>query len=1096
MNWTDEQREAINFRNGSAIVSAAAGSGKTAVLVERVKRILTDEENPVNADELVIVTFTEKAAGELKTRLNNALTAAVKENPHSEYLKNQLLRLEDASVSTISAFCMKLLRGNSAAAGLSPDFSVLDEADGRVMYDKSLEAVMEDFYENGNQAGRELVYDWYGGENDGELLSNITYIYSFLRTVPDVEKALSLWSMLYENPEENAPKYQILQLRKLSSRYITGMKKILSGAYAENEKCEELLKKWRNLVGIMEEAAKNADLHSALSAAAAEVPTCPRKTKDFDSTYIKGINDSLKDDWKKLAAEINYSVRFTDDVKKSAPVFRIITDLAKRTDDEFTKRKRLRNKVDFADMEILALKLLRDEKTAGDIRKSISVIIVDEFQDSNDMQYEIFSALSRNKSNLFFVGDIKQSIYRFRGANPLVFSRILEDSDFTPIYLNKNFRSNSAVIDSVNGIFEGTMTKELGEVDYDDNAKLVQGAEYTVSDEHKTELIRIFGEKMTDAREKEAAYIAQRIKAMVNSGFMVKNKDDTYRPCCYGDFAVLMGKYRTSAFIYKKAFRKAGIPYEAKDDGAFTDLFEIKLMMSLLKIIDNPYHNVALAAVLTLPPYCFTAEELAKIKLCGGESHKKLYSGLLKYASENEKAADFLKEFRELREFSEEHSVEQLIRKIYDESDVVTAILAMPDGDKRDSNLKLLLSYAARFSDGGTRSLYDFTEYMETVSNSDVKLACAHGAEYSENSVKLMTIHGSKGLEFPVCIVANLSSAVRPSRVSKIVADIDYGIGMQVVYNKKGLVTNTLLHSLIKRLSEGQEQSESMRLLYVAATRAREKLIFTAPVTSDEGHKSHLKWIMESRAVKTGLINVNNLYDYEPTEESGKEEGSAKEIIVKPFTEYKYKEYSAIPAKVTATQVGVKSVDDYAEKSSGMNRFLRMPSFTKGDEPKKLSGKKKGDAYHKAMELMDFSGSAGQLDSLYERGKLSAAERNSISDEEITEFLESGLCERINRSGTVHKEFPIFCEHIPENFPDDEEKPFVQGIADLFFEEDDGIVLVDYKTNVGQNEEQLIEEYSGQLQVYANAISRMTGKRVKECYLWSFTLRKEIKVIL
>ncbi len=1093
MNWTKEQEQAISFRGGSAIVSAAAGSGKTAVLVERVIRILKDEENPVNADELVVATFTEKAAGELKVRLNKALSKAMEENPESEYLKAQLLRLEDASISTISAFCIRLIRNNSAAAGLSPDFSILDEAEGKLIFGKALETVVEEFYETAPEADKKLIYDWYGSENDYELCKNITYLCEFFEKLPDADKSIEGWLNVYENPEAYRTEYTELHCDKFIAPLFTELTDILSEAFAADEKALAYFGKWNELIEKLNDTLKSSDSTAVNELIFAEIPAVPRKTKDYDNTYLKDIGTDLKKIWGKLITELNYVLNFTKNLTDSAPVFKVLVSLSKKTDEEFSKRKRLKNKLDFADAEAFALKLLRNEKIASELRKNVSVIIVDEFQDSNDMQYEIFRALSRNGENLFFVGDIKQSIYRFRGANPRVFARIMDDPQFTNIYLNRNFRSSSAVIDSVNALFEKTMTKELGEVDYDENARLVLGAEYETDEDNNTELIRLFGSDMEEARINEAAYIADRIRDMVEGGFLVTEKGER-RPCRYGDFAVLMGKYRTNAHIYKKAFAKAGVPFEAKEDGAFTDFFEVKLLLSLLRIIDNPYYNRDMAAVLSLPPYSLTPDELSSAKLCGGKKHKNLYSGMVQYAKENEKAALFMDDFRVLRDFAAEHSVEQLIRKIYDESDIVTAILAMPDGDKRDANLKLLISYAKKFSENGIKSLYDFLGFMETVSRSDIRLAQAQSAAASDNSVKIMTIHGSKGLEFPVCIVANLSSSYRPKSTGKIIADIDSGIGMQVVDHKRRLIINTFLYNYIKKLGTNQELSEEMRLLYVAATRAKEKLIFTAPVKSTEGYDSHLKWVLESRAVQQGFISVENIFDYRPKNYEKDKEQADEAVIIKPFSRYKYLEYSAIPAKVTATQVGVKSVDDFSAQVSGVDRFLKMPTFVKGDEPKKLSGKKKGDAYHKAMELMDFTGAVTQLDLLYEKGKLTKAERSCINDKEIEKFLKSDLCRRINESVEVHKEFPIFCEYCPENFPEDEEKPFVQGIADLFFIEDGEIVLVDYKTNSGVTAEALREEYEGQLKIYSEALQKMTGRRVKECCLWAFTLGEEIEI--
>ena len=1098
MGWTEEQKEAISYDGGSAIVSAAAGSGKTAVLVERVIRILKDEENPVNADELVVATFTEKAAGELKTRLNAALSSAIRENPESEHLKSQLLRLEDASISTISAFCLRLLRNNSAAAGLSPDFSIIDEAESRLLLSKSLETVLEEFYETASEADKALIYDWYGGENDSELYGYVSFLHGFLRKLPDPKKSTAQWLDIYENPDKYKEKYQ-QECIELSVRpLVSDIMSILPKPDPSEKKSFGYLTEWNDFLdklaaisGVDPDAENVPSLDEILSFSP---PAIPRKSKDFDNEWIKDLNKRLKGLWEKISLELSLSPDFSRNTAAAAPVIKILLDLAFKTDKEFSKRKQLKNKLDFADAEIFALRLLKNEKIASELRRCISVIIVDEFQDSNDMQYELFRALSRDGQNLFFVGDIKQSIYRFRGANPRVFSRVMEDPHFKKIYLNRNFRSNGKVIDSVNALFEGTMTRTLGEVEYDDNAKLTLGATiYTEDDSYNTELIRVFGENSPSARAGEAAYIADRIKSMVESGFTVTDKDGR-RPCRYGDFAVLMGKYSFNAHIYKKAFRAASVPFEAKEDGAFTDFFEVKLMLSLLRIIDNPYYNRDIAAVLTLPPYSFTPDELAELKLAGGIKHKKLFSGIESYAKTNPKAKRFYDEFTELREFASEHSVEQLVRKIYDESDVVTAILAMPDGDKRGSNLRLLINYAKQFSENGIRGLYDFLGYMETISRSGVRLAEAQSAAASDNSVKIMTIHGSKGLEFPICVIANTPSLYVQKGTGKIAADIDAGIGMQAVDHKRRLVINTYLHQYINSLNTRQELSEEMRLLYVAATRAKEKLIFTAPVKSAEGYKSHLKWIMESRAVAKNLIKVEDIYDYKPEKQDKSEEQSSEKVIIKPFAEYKFLRYASIPAKVTATQAGVKSVDDFAEKVEEVDRFLPLPSFSKKDEPKKLKGKKKGDAYHKAMELMDFTGGVSQLDELFERGKLTETERASIDEKEVECFLASDLCRRINQSGEVYKEFPIFCEYCPDDFPEDEEKPFVQGIADLFFVENGEIVLVDYKTNSNATPDVLREEYEGQLKIYGEALEKMTGLKVKERYLWAFTLKKTVKI--
>ncbi len=1100
-DWTKKQLEAIEHSDGAAIVSAAAGSGKTAVLVERVIRLITDEEKHIDADKLVVATFTEKAAGELQARLQKALAEALAKNPSDSYIRSQRVKLEDASISTISSFCMKLIRENSSFLGLSPDFSVIDEAEGQLLYDRTLDMVMEQFYEEGNEAQKELLYDWYGREDDSELCNAVTELHDFMRKLPDPENSMKKWQEMYDNPAECKENLFALYAEICIKPFAEEMAELLpQNTSYWDEISEPCYNSWKYIIAdLMKISGISDPFYSGGSSSVADTllmePEAPKKAPDgYDDAILKETHKLLSAVWKKLVPYLTAMEKYEENMAECAPVLRALTSLAVRVDEEYSAAKRSKNKIDFSDAEYFALKLLSDEKIASELRKNAQVIIVDEFQDSNDMQYEIFRRLSDNGRNLFFVGDIKQSIYRFRGANPGVFAKIMEDESFKAIHLNRNFRSCETVIDSVNGIFEKTMTKALGEVDYNDDAKLVTGAvQYNPDENNRTELIRVHGARKPEAREKEGTYIADRIRNMVESGFIVTDKDGTTRPCGYGDFAVLMGKYRSNIHLYKKAFAKAGVPIDASEDGAYTDYYEVKLILSLLRVIDNPYYNLELMSLLTLPPYNMTPDEIAEAKLC--TEGKALYAGVRRYAEKNEKAKRFCEELTSLREFAAEHSVEQLIRYIYDESDVVTAILATVDGDKRDSNLKLLISYARRFSENGIRGLYDFLQYMESVSRGDIKVAQAKSAENAEASVKVMTIHGSKGLEFPIVFVANLSSDHRSRSSGKINTDIDLGIGMRVVRHSQHIILDSFMFNLIERMGTMQELSEEMRLLYVAATRAKEKLIFTSPLSErDKYHKVHLKWVEESRAVAKGMIDVRDIYTYRPEKHEKSDGEKENAAVLAPFGGYAHKEATLIPSKVTATQVGVKSVDDFAETVSGVDRFLKTPTFIKGENKRKLSGKKKGDAYHKTMELLDFSGDVTQLDELYRRGKLTDREYECIEREEVAAFLESNLCGRIVRSGTARKEFPIFCEYSPENLSDDEEKPFVQGIADLYFEEDGAIVLVDYKTNANTDPAILRAEYEGQLKIYAEALEKMTCMKVKECFLWAFTAKTAIKV--
>ena len=1101
IKWTPEQERAITYKGGAAIVSAAAGSGKTAVLVERVKRLILDESDPVNADEMVISTFTNEAAAELKARLGKAIDDELAKRPHDRRLIEQRLRLGDAYISTISSFCLTLLRRNSTVAGLRPGFSVLDESEAKLIYNQSRTAVMEDFCENGDSAERDRLYDWFAGETDKRIEDAVDILYRFSKRIPDADSFFDEQLSYYNDPDSSESEAALAFFERQTSAvsaHLCELCEEMEQAAADTP-AESCAAEWKALCETAAKIKTVSDCETIYNSTLADaaVPTLPRKTKSFDNSALKEIHTQMTDEWKEFILSAGLFARRKGDLNTCLPVLRTLIKLVKLLDEEFSARKRDKGRVDFNDIELMTLKMLRDENgdpsdIAKEIAKSVKVIIVDEFQDSNEIQYEIFRLISDSKRNLYFVGDIKQSIYRFRGADPQVFSRLTKDPDFTVIDLNTNFRSCAEVIDSVNGIFMGTMTEELGDVDYDARCALVQGASYDTGAENRTELITFGGKNAEDSRRNEAAYIADRIGQMVRNGFRVTDHG-VKRPCRYGDFAVLMGRYSANIEIYKAAFDKAGIPYDAKDTEEYTDFSDVKHAISLLKVIDDPYSDADLAAVLMREPYMLTENDMAEIKLAAGHG-KSLWTGLNRYASANKRAAAVLYEINGFRRFAEENSAERLIRKICDESLLIPAAEVSPNGAKRSTNLRKLIYYAEMFSGGESASLYDFIGYMDNIRKGKITLAQAKGE--SSGAVRMMTIHGSKGLEFPVCFVSNLSS--RPRNISEeLICDPGCGIGMKVCDSERMIKINTQTYKMAADEYTRLNLSEEMRLLYVAATRAKEKLIFTAPTSRGEPGL-HYGWVLNSRAVKNGLIDVRNYAEYTPTGEAEIVADDSADIELPAFGAYAHSDVALVPAKVTATQIGVKSVDDYAAQSDHIERFMRLPSFLAKTASAHLTGKKRGDAYHKVMEMLDFSADTGDvpriLDELHENGKLSDAERLTVSETDIAAFLTSDLCARAARSGDVNREFPIFCEYAPEAGEWDiadwtnEEKPFIQGIADMFFVEDGEIVLVDYKTNSNTTAEMLIEEYRGQLEVYARALSEATGMRVKQKLLYSFEI--------
>ncbi len=1127
MGMTSDQKFAIEYDGGAAIVSAAAGSGKTSVLVERVKRIILDRGNGINADDIVVVTFTNEAAAELKARIDKALDDELtsmaersrasgltpEEKKKLEYLNDQRLRLADAHISTISSFCLELLRRNSAEAGLQPGFSVIDESEQKLMYARAMRTVLEDLCANGSPDERDLLYTWFFGENDDALQDAITKLYDFSRDLPDRDTFFKEQTALYSDPDDPPPHVQA-QLDAYVRRNITAN---FAGALALLPKLTTLATgtgadkvpgKWEESLN----AAKGVtDLKTCIElydkVTSYKAPALRGKKNEELDDELKSTSSAMQKMWNDAVACMKLIKRRSPDMTLCRPVLEALIKQMKNVERVFGQMKRERGVVDFQDIELMAIDMLRDPngdptELAKEIAASIKVIIVDEFQDSNDIQYEIFRLISDNKKNLFFVGDVKQSIYRFRGADPTVFTRLTEDPDFKVIELRENFRSCKEVIDSVNMIFTGTMTKELGDVDYNDSCALRLGSTYynTDSELNKTELVIFRNEEQSknDLRSTEADYIAWRIKDMTDSGFRVTERSGDTRPCGYGDFAVIMGRYRSSIDIYKQAFDKAGLPYEANESEDYTGYSEVKLAMSLLKVIDDPYRSADLAAVLMTEPFMFSAQEMAEIKLAGGSSNKYLWLGLLKYAETHERAAAAVREINDHRAFAAENSAERLIRRICDESMLVPAIQSSPSGAKRGFNLHKLIYYAEVFSNGSCIGLGDFIASMDALSAGKVRLPQAKGASKS-GAVRLMTIHGSKGLEFPICFVSNLFSRPIPLK-GDIQCDNKYGIGMKINSFDKAAKLKTATFTTVSDEIKRRNDSESMRLLYVAATRAKEKLIFTAP---DDGSEpgQHFGWVFAAAKAPGAdkLIKIIPVKDNIYSRTASACDTSAKAAPKPLYRPYPYPDVSKAPAKVTATQIGVKSVDDFSSESSVMDRFLRLPTFTdKPKEKSRLSGKEAGTAYHKVMERLDFSMDPKDipmmLDKLLEDGVLTDAERVNISCDEIGAFLASDLCRRAAASKRMEREYPIFCEYTPApgewNVADwtDEEKPYIQGIADMFFVENDEIVLVDYKTNRNTSMKELTEEYEGQLAIYAHALSEATGMKVKQKLLYSFEL--------
>ncbi len=1142
MKWTKEQESAISFRGKNAIVSAAAGSGKTAVLVERIMRIISDEENKTPADSLAVMTFTKKAAEELRVRLQKALEKSLSEQPKNDYLKEQLIALEDASISTISSFCLDILRENAGLLEVSPGFAVLDQSEEQLLCDEAMKQTLEEIYNQREKPENRLLISWYCGTDDSRLSDYIRSLYKATRNIPDGEDWLKEQAEFYGGKNG--------EMKRLLSELNMNAICCIRTAYKEiigiddfmmegmTEKAQASIAAAQDYIGRWEEIKDFTSVRNRPLILALLFEKLPPKNpiKDFE---VKEIRDYAYELMNRAFETVHKLISGFDDGKQCYPVIEALIGAEKEFERQYSRLKREKNAVDFSDIELMTYRLLSDGKggkstIAEELSQRLSNIIVDEFQDSNRLQYAIFKLISRG-DNLYFVGDVKQSIYKFRGADPTVFAELLKDRSFEPLLLNRNFRSNGCVVDSVNAVFEGLMCNELGNAEYNDKTRLIMGNtaiynDNTQSDANMTEVVLLDKESETVT---EYSYVARRIREYVDSGFKVTKKDGSQRPCSYGDFAILI---RSGIAQEGKAFAESlkalNIPSAVKNGSDFTDRTEIMLMMDLLTVIDNPYNDTAMADVLLSPLYGFDEGTLAMMKNktfiytdSDGNDNAGRYISIYSALSAMKDADPLCKrvydDLSRLRVYMANNSVENLVRHIFDTTDLLRIMRSTEKGDVKVANLRKLLRYVKLFS-GADSCLSDFIAYVERMKKNQVQLEEADSAESGADAVSIMTVHGSKGLEFPIVFVVNTHKKFNfTDSHAAVIADNSTVVGMQIIDRERMIKIDTAFHDYAAESIKNSERSQALRLLYVALTRAREKLIVTAalkPKKSDDGERffeisddTWINWINSGVSRRPAFFERSNLYKSDETAAEIAEEepcGSFEEslcldgIIAENLSrKYGYERFTSIPAKVTVTEVGVENISeegDFLSESGNEEEsrlFLVKPAFALKSD--KMTGKERGDAYHKVFELISWQGESAerQLKRLLETGRINQREYDCVKAEDVQLFMDSALGQRIRNCRLLRREQPLFTEVDTKlmGFEAEEgDRPFVQGIADMFFIEEDGVVLVDYKTNVRVTEDDLYREYFGQLDIYAKAIAEITGLPVKERLIWSVYLGKTV----
>ncbi|MBQ0097481.1 MAG: helicase-exonuclease AddAB subunit AddA [Oscillospiraceae bacterium] len=1174
--WTPAQKNAIEVSGGSVVVSAAAGSGKTAVLVERAIRMITDVENPIPVDRILIVTYTRDAAAQLKERLTIALNELLKKNPTDANLLRQKALLPKANISTIDSFCSSIVKEYFYKLDIDRNFRIADDSELDSIKADAMKLTLDTLYTEGEESFFELVEAFASHRDDVKLQKCILKIHEFLRSHPFEKKwmneklkmyddfsnvALSPWGKIIFDYTHDATEY-LKSLIAHTKEVISDDENLLSILRVvedDNNFLEKLIE--------CEKSKAWDEMHDILcDFSPKRFPTVKNATNNPKKILAKENRDNFKkivDKLKELFSSTEEE--FKNDIKLQKGVAEEMFRCVRLFSENFAMLKASKKIADYADLEHFALSLLVDEETlsctdiAFDIRKRFDRIMVDEYQDANEVQDTIFKAISNDEENLFVVGDVKQSIYGFRQAMPEIFIGRKERADKydkenptfpTKIILEKNFRSAKDITNAVNFFFRNLMSESVGDIEYNSDEELVYQAEYDSDTLPQTEvdILDLTALSEEDLAVAEAKVIAERILELVSKKYPVKD-GDTYRPIEFSDFAVLMRSKKVSD-IYVKTLTECAIPAYCDNTAEFTTTKEIMIATNLLRVIDNPMLDIELLSVMLSPLYGFTPDDLVRIRL--DNRHTTLYNAVLFDAENgNEKSKEFVEELAYFRRLASTLSLSKLINTIYEKTGILSIYSATDYTDVKKNNLLLLMSYARDFEQNTHKGLSSFVLHLDKINESKSEMKGAVELSRAEqNAVRVMSIHASKGLEFPVCFVANTSRKLVTDTSDSVLLDSKTGFAVKRKDTETGAVYDTALRKALALRMKQNEMSEELRILYVAMTRAKQKLILVSS-HKDVGkylqkmalklvggkeispyivrtvdkfsdwiamcsllHKDGIELRAKSETVLTPLDTDFNMDIKTVTEcifcnHDEEEEEQEQQISTAESTEndlklilekrksfvYPYAGMLNLPSKVSASELSHKMSD------KAFDRILRTPAFV---NDKKLSGAEKGTALHAFLQFSDFESArkdfGGELQKLKEKGYLTELQAENIDKEKAKAFIESDVVERVLKSEKVFREYRFSTyisasainHEIDEKFKD--EKVILQGAVDLAFVEDGELVIIDYKTDRVKDASSLLDMYEGQLLLYKDAMEECTEYKVKECLIYSIHLGKEIKV--
>ena len=1250
--WTNEQQNVIDSRGGNLLVAAAAGSGKTAVLVERIIQMILNENLNIDIDKLLVVTFTNAAASEMRERIGDAISKKLDQNPENEHLQDQLVLLNKASITTIHSFCLEVIKSNFHKINLDPNFRIGDETECSLMKLEAIDETFEKLYEEKNEEFCYLVDCYAEKRGDTNLQKLILSIYSFVMASPYPKSWLEESAEDFNVDEDfdfaNSKWAQaILETVKIQ---LEGIEKSIKKAIEDVEDIDEIttftdkLKiEYTKIVDLLNSCDLSwKDVYEKISTMKFEnylkgVKRIPKdapyyvkeekdkakKTRDNAKKSIEKLRDSV---FNKSYEDLNEEIRFL------YPVVKSISDVVLMFESIYSEKKREKGIIDFNDIEHFALKILTETDENGEFlfdeegknipsdialeyRDKFYEIFIDEYQDSNHVQEVILSTIAKpDKPNRFMVGDVKQSIYRFRQAKPEIFlqkySSYDEDlsSQYKKIMLYKNFRSRKEVVDSVNYIFEHIMSENLGEIEYNEIERFNLGASFEEVEDENVVLggateIHLMEKKVEeeenpseeendedlDASQIEARMVGKIIKDIMNPDEngrvqqIFDKKLGIYRDVEFKDIVILLRATSAWAPVFAEELINMDIPTYADIGQGYFENMEIQVIMSYLKIIDNPMQDIPLIAVLRSPIYGFTPEDFIEIRIANKNvsfyEAMKIVAGYTNTSDEEDyefeeelksKVKRFLDDLKDLQERSLYMSTDEFLWYIYTNSGYYAYCGALPGGIQRQANLRVLFERAKQFEETSFKGIFNFINFIDKLKKSNSDMGSAKTLGENANVVRIMSIHKSKGLEFPIVICSAMGKNFNTMDFrNDILYHHKLGYGPQIVDFERRISYPSIAKEALKCKINIENISEEMRILYVALTRAKEKLIITGSVRDIEKNihkwssnisnkkevskydilngKNYLDWIMPAIIKHKDTSELREKYnislsdtlqdestwfmktwkkediDFDVQERDGIREFLDNMDLSKSDTEY-YGEierklnfeypYMAVTKKSASISVTeIKKIQEsYEEESFSKSLFknkttLKKPKFISEDKKEeKLTGAQKGTVVHLIMEVLDLNKVnteeeiKSQIEDLIKRQVITEKESEVMTPEKILKFFKSSIGSRMLSSKFIKREQKIYTQiklkdiYLNEDYKD--ESIMLRGVIDAYFEEEGEIVIIDYKTDKVNpyNKDEIITRYSKQLDIYSKVLTELTGKKVKEKYLYLFNIDEEIQI--